>query len=66
MYSKKLEGKGYDENGNIIYELKNGNGKIREYYSDGELEFEGEFLDGKKMEKGKNMVIEIVYFMENI
>ena len=28
---KKWNGKGYDENLNIIYELINGNGKIKEY-----------------------------------
>ena len=28
--NKKWNGKGYDENGNIIYELNNRNGKIKE------------------------------------
>ena len=28
---KKWNGKGYDENGNVIYELINGNGKVKEY-----------------------------------
>ena len=27
LFNKKLNGKGYDENANIIYELINGNGK---------------------------------------
>ena len=31
LYNKKWNGKGYDENGNIIYELFNGNGKVKEY-----------------------------------
>ena len=52
LYDKKYNGKGYDENGNIIYELKNGNGKVKNYYS-GILLFEGEYLNGKKNGKGK-------------
>ena len=43
----KYNGKGYDGNGNIIYELKNGNGKVKEYKK-GELIFEGEYLNGIK------------------
>ena len=31
LYDKKWNGKGYDENGNIIYQLINGNGKVKEY-----------------------------------
>ena len=42
-----MEWKGYDEGGNIIYELKNGNGKVKEYYK-GKLIFEGEYLNGEK------------------
>jgi len=53
LYNQKWNGKGYDENGNIIYELKNGNGKVKEYYYDGVLEFEGEYLNGKRHGKGK-------------
>ena len=32
LYEKKWNGKGYDYKGNIIYELNNGNGKVKEYY----------------------------------
>ena len=46
-YDRKWNGKGYDENGNIIYELINGNGKVKEYRI-GKLEFEGEYLNGKR------------------
>ena len=53
LYNKKWNGKGYDENGNIIYELINGNGKVKEYWYNGELEFEGEYLNGKRNGKGK-------------
>ena len=31
LKGKKWNGKGYDENGNLIYELINGNGKVKEY-----------------------------------
>ena len=53
LYNKKWNGKGYDENGNIIYELKNGTGKVKEYYPEVALEFEGEYLNGKRNGKGK-------------
>ncbi len=44
-----MEWKGYNENGNIKYELINGNGKVTEYFLDyGKLRFEGEYLNGKK------------------
>ena len=48
LFDKKFNGKGYDENGNIIYELINGNGKVKEYYNSGALKFEGEYLNGKR------------------
>ena len=59
LYATKWNGKGYDENGNIAYELIKGKGKFKEYYK-GKLMFEGELLDGKKMEKEKNMIILMV------
>ena len=53
LFYKKWNGKGFDENGNIIYELINGNGKGKEYDLDGKLEYEGEYLNGKRNGKGK-------------
>ena len=54
LFDKKWDGKGYDENGNVIYELKNGTGKVKEYDSyNGKLKFEGEYLNGKRHGKGK-------------
>ena len=50
--NKKWNGKGYDENGNIIYELNNGKGQIREY-SEGILIYEGGYLNGKRNGKCK-------------
>ena len=41
LFNKKWNGKGYDENGNIIYELINGNCKVKEYDYDDYLIFEG-------------------------
>ena len=49
MFNRKWNGKGYDEEGNIIYELINGNGKVKEYYYDGQLIYEGEYLNGKRL-----------------
>ena len=38
----------------FLYILKNGNGKVKEYGDDdGNLEFEGEYLNGKRNGKGK-------------
>ena len=70
LNGKKWNGKGYELT-NIIYELKDGkglieyfkgeykngeiNGKVKEYYKSGKLEFEGEYLNGKKWNgKGYN------------
>ena len=43
----------YDFNDNILYYLQNGKGRIKEYYYDGKLIFEGEYLNGKKNGKCK-------------
>ena len=40
-------------------EKEKNNGILKEYYK-GKLMFEGELLDGKKMEKEKNMIILMV------
>ena len=54
LCNKKWNGKGYDEKGNIIYELINGKGKVKEYNNfDCNLIYEGEYLDGKRNGKGK-------------
>ena len=37
----------------LIYELKDGTGKVREFYYDGKLKFEGEYLNGLRNGKGK-------------
>ena len=53
LNGKKWNGKGYDRNGYMVYELKNGNGFVKEYdvnYID--LVFEGEYKKGEKNGKG--------------
>ena len=56
---KKWNGKGYDEKGNWIYELTNGTGKVKEYQNR-YLIFDGEYLEGKKMEREKNMIMKVI------
>ena len=47
-------GKGYDRFNNTIYELKDGKGLIKEYNRiNGNFEFEGEYINGKRNGKGK-------------
>ena len=48
LYDRKYNGKGYDEKGNITYELINGNGKVKEFFPNSDISFEGEYLNGKK------------------
>ena len=48
LFNRKYNGNGYDEKGNIIYELNNGNGKVKEYDAYCRLIFEGEYLNGKR------------------
>ena len=36
------------------------NGKCKEYYENGKLEFEGEYLNGKKMENVKNIMLMVI------
>ena len=44
---KKIKGKGYDLKGNIILEIEN-DGKEKEYYDNGHLKFEGEYVNGRR------------------
>ena len=56
---KKWNGKGYNKNGIEIFELKSGNGKIKEYNSDGVLIFEGEYKCFVKMVSLKNIKLKV-------
>ena len=49
----KWNGFGYDGNGNIVYELKEGKGIIQEFFDNGILSFKGEYSNGKKNGEGK-------------
>ncbi len=40
-------------NKNKVYELKHGSGYIKEYYADGKLKIEGEYLNGERNGKFK-------------
>ena len=48
----KWDGRGYNKNADMDYEIINGNGIIKEYYC-GKLIYEGECLRGKRNGKGK-------------
>ena len=49
----RWNGKGYDNHNNIVYELKNGKGYVIDYYDNGKLYFEGEYLNGQRNGIGK-------------
>ena len=49
---KRWNGKGYNGEKNVVYELKNGIGNVKEY-EDNILTFEGEYLNGERNGKGK-------------
>ena len=40
-------------NNKFLFEIKNGNGKGKEYNCDGKLEYEGEYINGERNGKGK-------------
>ena len=51
---KRWTGKGYNDKGIEEYELKDGNGKCKEYnFCTNKLEYEGEYLNGERNGKGK-------------
>ena len=52
LYNKLWNGKGYDKNGNIIFEIKNGKGKVI-MNLEGNYWIEAEYSNGKLNGKGK-------------
>ena len=67
LNGNRWNGKRYDDsNNNIVYELKNGNGFIKEY-NNGKLIFEAEYLNGNRWNgKGKGLKYNnIVYELKN-
>ena len=77
LYERKWNGKGYDKKGNIIYELINGNGKVKEYSEDNPklLIFDGEYINGIKkgickeyincLSKNPDLIFEGEYYNDN-
>ena len=63
LNGKRWNGIGYNKNGIIECEIKNGNGKGKEFYFNGELMLEGEYIYGERNGKGKeyNPNIELEY-----
>ena len=53
LNEKIWSGKGYNINGKLEYELKDGQGKIKEYFYNDTLRYEGEYLNGERNGKGK-------------
>ena len=53
LKGEKWNIKRYDKNGNVLYEIENGKGCIKEYDSYDTLIFEGEYSDGFINGKGK-------------
>ena len=46
---KRWNGKGYNNKGDIAYEIENGNGIVKEYYADDKLIIENEYKNGEKI-----------------
>ena len=57
LNGKRWNGIGLDNKSNIIYELKNGQGIVKEYYFNNKIKYECEFIDGEKNGKGKEYYI---------
>ena len=51
LNGKRWNGKGYNGDGFLLYELKEGKGYVRDYYR-GHLIYEGEYLNGERNGKG--------------
>ena len=65
LFDRKWDGKGYDKNKNVIYEIHNGKGKAIEYFGPRmEYRFEGEYVDGKRNGKGKEYLGEDTLMFE--
>ena len=53
LKGKRWNGQGYNKKGNLEFEIQNGNGQIKEYYDNGKILYEGEYLNGERNGKGK-------------
>jgi len=66
LNGKKYNGIGYDINGNKAYEIKLGRGKVKEFFDDGVLKFEGEYYNGERNGQGKRYDYEGEILFEGI
>ena len=57
LCGNKWNGIVYDSRGNVKHEIINGNGKVKEYYDDGQIRFIGEYLNGLRNGTGKEFDI---------
>ena len=62
LFDRIWNGKVYDLNGNILYELINGKGKIKEYQYNNKLLYEGQYLNGKRNGYGKEYCFDKLLF----
>ena len=53
LKGKRWNGKGYNIKGKKDFEIKNGCGNVKEYHYNGSVQFEGEYLNGKRNGKEK-------------
>ena len=53
LNNKIFDGKYYNSKGILEYELKKGNGYVKEYYDNDKLKYEGEYINGLANGKGK-------------
>ena len=66
LNGKKYNGIGYDIYCNEVYTIKKGKGKFKEFFDDGVLKFEGEYLNGERNGKGKRFDYEGEILFEGI
>ena len=64
LIDKKQNVNGY-LNGNLICQLINGKGNIKEFYDNGKLKYEGEYLNGERNGKGKEYYTDNKWFQIN-
>ena len=65
LKGRKIRGRGYNNNQNIIFVLKS-DGKATEYYDNGNLKFEGEYFDEKRWNgRGYNIKGEMIYIIKS-
>ena len=64
LNNQQWEGKGYDNLNKIAYELQNGKGYVKIYNDGWKLIFEGEYLNGERNGKGRNIFVRLDYYLK--